>query len=448
MVWTAAYFSKLFSFPTSSGSLSITLLMQGQLGLSAVDFIDFLQTKSFDDLTPAPKPHVGSFDQLWIAAHPRFKDETRESVFDILLTACIHHRFLIVDCIGARPSVVAKAKVGWSFEVYNPALVARQFGFLQVIPHTAFYYPLYITHLASEIELGRFSRATVELLSFVPSLFLNPARAPSLEDECSFQLWWALKFASLVPTFCYPPAKGKKSVASAGNSVEPSSIEVKSKKRKVLSAPPRPIQRSSGRLYSTRSSSRLVSKFSNTDDDPVDLVSSPIAIGDGDDDNDGDDAITPPDPLLFMRMCLWVITPSRSKMLLVRCIPSMESISFAKAAVHNFLELDLHQLGESQRLAMISAISILRASPEFISEYPLLDSVAIIFSDSDAAQTLSNSSLSKLEDFRSKRRRVEEMEQEGLHVRAQIKERTDLRASEEKQGECLLKWEQLRRLFS
>ncbi|KZV48193.1 hypothetical protein F511_20326 [Dorcoceras hygrometricum] len=196
----------------------------------------------------------------------------------------------------------------------------------------------------------------------------------------------------------------------------------------------------------------------------------------------------------------------------VRCIPSMESLFFAKTAVRNFLELGLHQLGESQRLAMVSAVSILRASPDFSSEYPLLDSVATIFSDSDAAQAMSTSLLAKLEDFHSKRHRVEEMEQEGLIIHAQIKERTvefdasegevkkleeqivehrakmallldeaealekklvsyqreaklaagelvglkdkynnwtqGLRASEEKQRECLLKWEQLRRLFS
>ncbi|KZV25403.1 hypothetical protein F511_07287 [Dorcoceras hygrometricum] len=203
-VWTAAYFSKLFSFPTSSGSLSITSLMQGELSLSAVDFLDFLQTKTFDDLTPPPKPHIGSFDRSWIAAHPRLKDETKESVFDILLTACIHHRFLIVDCLGARPPVVATAKVGWSFEVYNPSLVARQFGFLQIIPHTSFYYPVDISHLASEIESGRFSRASIDLLSSMPPLFLNPSRVSSLEEKGSFQLWWAPRFASLVPSFGYP----------------------------------------------------------------------------------------------------------------------------------------------------------------------------------------------------------------------------------------------------
>ncbi|KZV35245.1 hypothetical protein F511_42890 [Dorcoceras hygrometricum] len=93
----------------------------------------------------------------------------------------------------------------------------------------------------------------------------------------------------------------------------------------------------------------------------------------------------------------------------------MESLSFAKADVRNFLELCLHQLGESQRLAMISAVSILRASPKFTFDYPLLDSIATIFIDSDAAKALSTSSLAKLEDFHSKRHRVEEIDRsEGL----------------------------------
>ncbi|KZV21476.1 hypothetical protein F511_08241 [Dorcoceras hygrometricum] len=114
-VWAAAYFSKIFSVPTSSGSLSITVLIQGQLSLSTVDFIEFLQTRTFDDMTPPPKPHIGSLDQPWIAACPWFKDETRETIFDTLLTACVHHRFFIVYCLGVRPSVVARASISWSF---------------------------------------------------------------------------------------------------------------------------------------------------------------------------------------------------------------------------------------------------------------------------------------------------------------------------------------------
>ncbi|KZV51191.1 TMV resistance protein N-like [Dorcoceras hygrometricum] len=109
---------------------------------------------------------------------------------------------------------------------------------------------------------------------------------------------------------------------------------------------------------------------------------------------------------------------------LVRCIPSMESISFAKVAVRNLLELGLHQLGESKRLAIISVVSILRASPEFCSEYPLLDSIATIFSDSDVAQARSTLLMAKLEDFHHKHRRDEVMEQENLFARTQIKNLT------------------------
>ncbi|KZV46032.1 Heat shock transcription factor [Dorcoceras hygrometricum] len=160
---------------------------------------------------------------------------------------------------------------------------------------------------------------------------------------------------------------------------------------------------------------------------------------------------------------------------------------------------------------MISAVSILKASPEFSSEHPLLDSIATIFSDSDVAQTKLTSLMAKRDDFHNKRRRAEAMEQENLSVRDQIRNLTveydvcedvvkrlereiaeqrskmalildeaetlkktllsnrsatravvdelaglksdyvdwtkEIRDSEEKQGECLLKWEQLRRLF-
>ncbi|KZV50535.1 hypothetical protein F511_35199 [Dorcoceras hygrometricum] len=106
---------------------------------------------------------------------------------------------------------------------------------------------------------------------------------------------------------------------------------------------------------------------SGHDTDPVDLVSSPPVSGDGDgisDANSGgsvfgedDDSSTPPDSLV------------------------------ADEAL------------ESQRLAMISAVSILRSYPEFSSEYPLLDRIATIFSDSDVAQARSTSLIAKLEDI-------------------------------------------------
>ncbi|KZV21110.1 hypothetical protein F511_35474 [Dorcoceras hygrometricum] len=104
----------------------------------------------------------------------------------------------------ARPFSQTKANVGWSFEFYNPALFARQFGLSQAVPHAILYYPLDISHLTSEIENGRFSRATVELLSAIPSLFLNPIRVCASEDESSFPDWWTSRCAVLVPTFSYP----------------------------------------------------------------------------------------------------------------------------------------------------------------------------------------------------------------------------------------------------
>ncbi|KZV46843.1 hypothetical protein F511_35139 [Dorcoceras hygrometricum] len=212
--------------------------------------------------------------------------------------------------------------------------------------------------------------------------------------------------------------RSKKPAASVGKSVEPSSAAAKAEKRKV--------QRSSGRQYSTRSSSRLVSNFSNTDDDPMDLVSSPPISGDG----NGVDLSSrlarlqqhegPAYDVYLSFTDVGTSTPSQ----LAKSFPSAESLFYARTAVRKFLDLGLHQLGESQRLAMISAVSILRASPEFSTEHLLLDSIGTIFSDSDAAQAKSTSLMAKLEDFHKKRRQAEVMEQENLSVRTQIKKFT------------------------
>ncbi|KZV28938.1 hypothetical protein F511_13733 [Dorcoceras hygrometricum] len=349
-------------------------------------------------------------------------------------------------------------------------------------------------------------------------------------------------------------AKDTKASASVGITATPSSAPVKSKKRKASSAPSRPIQSSRERKYSTRSSSRLVSKFSNTDDDPVDLVSSPPGLGADDDSSGDEDAGNPqgsptteeliddysleerktglvpesdppciPSDLSSRRARFQQLERSAinvdfgfsdagtsTSSQLIRSVPSAESLSFAKA-VRNFLELGLHQLGETQRLAMISVVSILRVAPEFSSDSSLLENVATIFLDSDAAQARSTSLMAKVEDFHYKRRKAEGMEQENSSVRAQIQNLTteydtnedevkrleekilehrakmaslmdeaeslekkllssrrdtqiivdevvslkeeygewarEIQESDEKQGECLLKWEQLRRLF-
>ncbi|KZV33665.1 disease resistance protein [Dorcoceras hygrometricum] len=351
-----------------------------------------------------------------------------------------------------------------------------------------------ILHLDSELGSGRLSKATVELLAAAPSSFLSPIRVYAPEDVNSFTAWWPPRRAVLAPTFDYPSgflsflhiclffllhcawlliflafaAKDTKASASVGITVAPSSAPVKSKKRKASSAPSRPIQSSRERKYSTRSSSRLVSSFSNTDDDPVDLVSSPPGLGDDDDSSGDEDAGNPqgsptteeliddysleerntglvpesdppciPSDLSSRRARFQQLERSAinvdfgfsdagtsTSSQLIRSVPSVESLSFAKAAVRNFLELGLHQLGETQRLAMISAVSILRVAPEFSSDSSLLENVATIFSDSDAAQARSTSLMAKVEDFHYKRRKAEGMEQENSSVRAQIQNLT------------------------
>ncbi|KZV20009.1 hypothetical protein F511_26767 [Dorcoceras hygrometricum] len=203
-LWAAAYFSRLFSFTDSSAPLTTITLMQGRLDLSGVEFITFLQAKSFGDLTPPSKPHIGSFSQPWITAHPLFRDESKELIFYVLYTACVHHRFLIVDCVGGRPSAVARANVSWSFEFYNPALFARQFGLSQIIPHYVLYYPLDLSHLYSEIDDGRLSKATVDLFSGLPSHFRSPILVCAPEEENPFPAWWDSRCAVLAPMFNYP----------------------------------------------------------------------------------------------------------------------------------------------------------------------------------------------------------------------------------------------------
>ncbi|KZV57817.1 hypothetical protein F511_24956 [Dorcoceras hygrometricum] len=181
----------------------------------------------------------------------------------------------------------------------------------------------------------------------------------------------------------------KKYVASVGGPVEHSPTEVKEKKRKVSSLPSQPEQASvskpsmRGRQYSTRSSLRLVSRFSNTTADPVDLVSSSHISGDGSGhDNvvssgsvstEGDDGKTPPDsPVVYEEMYS----------------------DDQPVQQHGFF------------LPSCEAATARRASIEFSSEYPLLDSIATIFSESDAAQAKRTLLMAKLEDFHNKRCRL------------------------------------------
>ncbi|XP_073045225.1 uncharacterized protein [Primulina eburnea] len=84
--------------------------------------------------------------------------------------------------------------------------------------------------------------------------------------------------------------------------------------------------------------------------------------------------------------------------------PSVEALAHAKIAVRNFLGLGLHQLGESQRLAMLSSISILKTSPEFAtSEFSIFDGLPTIFSESDAAFATTADIISRRSSFQSQR---------------------------------------------
>ncbi|XP_073017185.1 uncharacterized protein [Primulina eburnea] len=106
---------------------------------------------------------------------------------------------------------------------------------------------------------------------------------------------------------------------------------------------------------------------------------------------------------------------------LERYTPSMEPLAHTKMVVLNFLGLGLHQLGESQRLAMLSSVSILKTSPEFAtSEFGILDDLPTIFSRSDAAFATSADMISHRTSFQSKRETNEELDKHDKVVREQI----------------------------
>ncbi|XP_073066554.1 uncharacterized protein [Primulina eburnea] len=106
---------------------------------------------------------------------------------------------------------------------------------------------------------------------------------------------------------------------------------------------------------------------------------------------------------------------------LERCTPSVEALAHAKMAIRNFLGLGLHQLGESQRLAMLSSVSILKTSSEFAtSEFGILDDLPTIFSKSDAAFATSSDMISQRTSFQSKREKKEELDKHDKVVREQI----------------------------
>lgn len=106
---------------------------------------------------------------------------------------------------------------------------------------------------------------------------------------------------------------------------------------------------------------------------------------------------------------------------LVRCAPSSESVNHAKTAARNFLELGLHQLGEAQRIAMLSAVAVLRTSPEFSTpDHVLLDEVHQVFSQYDAAQVVSSDSLARLNSFRTRREKMEDLQNKEAAMCTQI----------------------------
>ncbi|KZV21502.1 hypothetical protein F511_08267 [Dorcoceras hygrometricum] len=96
----------------------------------------------------------------------------------------------------------------------------------------------------------------------------------------------------------------------------------------------------------------------------------------------------------------------------------------------------------------VESLFFARTAMQFYSEYPLLDSITTIFSDSDAAQAKSTLLMAKLEDFHNKRRQAEIMEQESLIVRTQINDLTaeydanesEMKKLEEKIHEHRTKW--------
>ncbi|XP_073051741.1 uncharacterized protein [Primulina eburnea] len=106
---------------------------------------------------------------------------------------------------------------------------------------------------------------------------------------------------------------------------------------------------------------------------------------------------------------------------LERNAPSVEALAHAKIAVRNFLGLGLHQLGESQRLAMLSSISILKTSPEFAtSEFSIFDGLPTIFSESDAAFATTADMISRRSSFQSQCEKKEELDRHDKALREQI----------------------------
>ncbi|KZV23656.1 hypothetical protein F511_35087 [Dorcoceras hygrometricum] len=153
---------------------------------------------------------------------------------------------------------------------------------------------------------------------------------------------------------------------------------------------------------------------------------------------------------------------------LVRCVPSVESLSFAKAAVRNFLELDVAQARSTFFMAKVEDFhhkrrrdevmeqenSSVRAKIKNITveydanedevkrlEEKILEHRAKMASLMDEAESLEKGLLSNRRDTQVVVDEVVSLKEDyGKWVR-------EIQDSDDKQGECLFKWEQLRRLF-
>lgn len=199
-----AYFPGVADFLVGPPTVLIaTSLMGNCLSMFAPDFMAYLLRLTVGDLSLPPSPNTHYLTQpLWVTSYSNFQDHSPDAIVVILLIQCIH-RFLIVDCSSTRPPYDNSS---WSFEFYNPFLYSYQFGLIILIPHAIMFFPMDITHLASEIMGKSFSKATVQLLYTLPSQFISPLVKVSSEVVDSFSAWWKDKYLALVPSTVHLPS--------------------------------------------------------------------------------------------------------------------------------------------------------------------------------------------------------------------------------------------------
>ncbi|XP_073276289.1 heat shock 70 kDa protein 14-like [Primulina huaijiensis] len=114
--------------------------------------------------------------------------------------------------------------------------------------------------------------------------------------------------------------------------------------------------------------------------------------------------------------------------------PSKADVASAKSILRLFLDLRLLNLGESQRAAMLSALSVLQASPGF-SQSPaglVLETLPAVLSDSQAATASCLELSAKLNKFRSERGRRDDLLTNKTALSAELSQlSTDYHAEEE-----------------